>query len=678
MSKYLKQNKPVATTSPTLKKARRHVYWQAGLALTTIILTIVIIFAMTSAWYTNIVQTSGLVFEAEAWGFNGEIVIGDQSVKAAPGDEGVIHLEVTNTNDSMTAIGISASKSNMESAEMQKRLYFYVDAPTIRNGEVMERVYLNSQSNYTYMLFGESSLTLTEEAHNDAPLKWHWVYDMLGYYVLGTCTDDVFTEFEYLRPIEYDYDAATFDYVTGEDEKVTIELKTVDGITTIEEFLQGLSETDGFEQPIDIEHPVAGGYYPVEVDEEGYGIYAYLCSAAEIVMATNFDTQLGQKAAEGYEDGQAPSYPVTLNVTAQMNDENVIPVTNLTSLNSAISQLSGSTIQLAEDLALTGDEKILIPTGTQIIVDLNGKKLSSQTGGNAIEAKPGSSAIFINGTIEGADGKGNGIYAVGAEVTLNEVAINNFDNCIFVADGTDESTLDSKVHLVNCEIDAADCAVLVYGNGTASEQKTQLIIDNCTLKGDGTVIMGNASTTEHGRWGTDIQIIDSEIISNADKVYAGIYHPQKDSNLTIYNSKVSGYTGLAIKGGNISIKGSEIHGSGKELGRDPVAGNSGWDDTGDGIYIEANYGYDIRLEISDIEILEPIEGTEEFKTTTVTSKISSVHNKALRVWELNAANVTVRIYSGEFSTEPLAEYIAAGSVQSSSNGKYIVKLDKKQ
>ena len=676
MSKYLKPNKPVAN-SPALKTARRHVYWQAGLALTTIVLTIVIIFAMTSAWYTNIVQTSGLVFEAEAWGFSGEIVIGDQSVEAAPGDEGVIHLEVTNSNDSMTAIGISASKSNMESVEMQKRLFFYVDAPTIRNGEVMERVYLNSQSNYTYMLFGESSLTLTEEAHNDAPLKWHWVYDMLGYYVLGSYTEDRFTEFEYLRPVEYDYDAATFDYVTDENDMVTIELKTVDGITTVEEFLQGLSETDGFENPIDIEHPVAEGYYPVEVDEEGYGVYVYLCSAAEIVMATNFDTQLGQQAAEGYEEGEAPSYPVTLSVTAQMNDEDVIPVTNLTSLNSAISQLSGSTIQLAEDLVLTGGEKIVIPTGTQIIVDLNEKTITSQTGGNVIEAKPGSSVIFLNGSVEG-DGRGNGIHAVGAEVTLNKVSIDNFDNCIFVADGTDESTLDSKVHLVDCEITAADCAVLVYGNGTASELKTQLIIDSSKLMGDGTVIMGNASTTEHGRWGTDIQIINSEIISNAEKVFAGIYHPQKDSNLTIYNSTVSGYTGLAIKGGNISVKGSHIIGNGAALNRDPKPGNSGWDDTGDGIYIEANYGYDIRLEISDIEILEPIEGTEEFKTTTVTSKIESKHNQALRVWELDAANVTVRIYSGEFDTELPAEYIAAGSVQSVSGGKYVVKLEKKQ
>ena len=40
--------------------------------------------------------------------------------------------------------------------------------------------------------------------------------------------------------------------------------------------------------------------------------------------------------------------------------------------------------------------------------------------------------------------------------------------------------------------------------------------------------------------------------------------------------------------------------------------------------------------------------------------------------------MTVRIYSGEFDTELPAEYIAAGSVQSVSGGKYVVKLEKKQ
>ena len=125
MSKFLKNNNKKAAGSTALKRAKRNIYWQAGLAMVTIVLTIVILFAMTAAWYTNIVETSGLVFEAEAWGFDGQITIAEKSIQAAPGDEGSIQLEVVNSSESMTSVGISASKSRM-AEEMQKRLFFYV------------------------------------------------------------------------------------------------------------------------------------------------------------------------------------------------------------------------------------------------------------------------------------------------------------------------------------------------------------------------------------------------------------------------------------------------------------------------------------------------------------------------------------------------------------------------
>ena len=97
MPKYLKKNNKntaQSSDSAALRKAKKNIYWQAGLALVTIILTIVIAFAMTSAWYTNLVQTSGLVFEAEAWGFKGTINVDSDPIVAGPGDDGVIHLEV--------------------------------------------------------------------------------------------------------------------------------------------------------------------------------------------------------------------------------------------------------------------------------------------------------------------------------------------------------------------------------------------------------------------------------------------------------------------------------------------------------------------------------------------------------------------------------------------------------
>ena len=92
--KINKNSSKVNTGSSALVRAKRHIFWQAGLAVTTIFLTIVIVFAMTAAWYTNIVQTSGLVFEAEAWGFDGQIVVNEEAIKAAPGDEGQIRTRL--------------------------------------------------------------------------------------------------------------------------------------------------------------------------------------------------------------------------------------------------------------------------------------------------------------------------------------------------------------------------------------------------------------------------------------------------------------------------------------------------------------------------------------------------------------------------------------------------------
>ena len=62
--------KPITFTLEEAEKIvklveEKNIFMQIGLAFLTIVLTVVILFAMTSAWYTNIAQTSGLVFEVE-------------------------------------------------------------------------------------------------------------------------------------------------------------------------------------------------------------------------------------------------------------------------------------------------------------------------------------------------------------------------------------------------------------------------------------------------------------------------------------------------------------------------------------------------------------------------------------------------------------------------------------
>ena len=107
---------------PELDRVQKRIYRQAGLAGLTVILTIVILFAVTSAWYTNIVQTSGLVFQAESWGFDGEIIVDDTPIIAAPGDDGVVHLEVQNKADSVSAISLNISKANMTNVQARNNM----------------------------------------------------------------------------------------------------------------------------------------------------------------------------------------------------------------------------------------------------------------------------------------------------------------------------------------------------------------------------------------------------------------------------------------------------------------------------------------------------------------------------------------------------------------------------
>lgn len=683
MSKFLKNNNKKAAGSVALKRAKRNIYWQAGLALVTIVLTIVILFAMTAAWYTNIVQTSGLVFQAEAWGFDGTIRMQDQSLEIAPGDEGLISLEVENSSTSIAAVSVSASKNGIvDNQEMRKRLYVYVDTQMVRNEETMDRVYLNSLDSYTYTLFANGKLTLSEDTHSDAQLKWQWVYDMLGYYVLGTWTEDptgnlpqegVFLEEEYLRPVEYDFDAATFEYITDDLGITTIQLKTVDGETTVEEFLKELSKKDGYENDIDYDHAVGKGYYPVEVDENGRGVYVYLCSYAEIELATQFDTELGTTAAQAKEQGiEMPTYPIQLNVSAQKNDENRIGVSSLSGLNSAMEMMSGTVVQLNENITLDGDDVIRVPSGADIILDMNGYEIISNTGGNAISMEAGSAVTVTNGTITGTN-KGTGIHSVGAEVTLYDMNISGFVDAVYVADFTADNELDSRIRIVKSEINALDCAVYMGGNGSATTQKSQLVVEDSTLKGDGVVIYGNGRIDGNGRWGTDIQILNSWIIGNPDKLSVGIFHPQKDSLLTIYNSTVSAYSGIQLKGGHLEIIGSTIEGKGLALGRDPLPKQSGCDDTGDGLYVETNYGYEIQVDIRGLTLVDE-NGTETYRE----SEFLSTNNHSLRVVKASDPNVTVRIVSGKFKEEQHETYIARGSEQMLLDTIYVVHVPEEQ
>lgn len=673
-----------------LHRAQRTIYRQAALAGLTVILTIVTLFAVASAWYTNIVQTSGLVFEAESWGFDGKITVKNAEIIAGPGDNGTVHLEVENNTDSVSAISVNVSKGHL-AGEMRKRLFFYVDTRMKRNGETMDRVYVNNFEGYTYTLFSKGKLTLTEDTSNAPRLKWQWVYDVLGYYVLaerqeytpmettaategdGTAaaaatestspkTEVRIVEKDFLRPIEYDYDRATTK-VNNDDENVTIELLTVDGELTPFEYLVQLTTKDGYKGVLSADAELVDGYYPIDVDKDGYGVYAYLCSPAEIARATAYDTELGALAYKKENTGgltedeqKKLTHNVTLSISAQKNESTAVNVNTVKALQKAITQGVADVIQLSSDITIGDNETLVIPSNTRTMLDLNQYTLTyDAAAGKAIDVQPGGSLTMINGSLvcEKEDSTGYGVYTVGAEAVMSQMSVEGFRYGVYVGDSSNGNDLDSRVHMVGCTVEADLCAAFVSGNGLKSDQKTQLIVEDSKLYSEGITISGNGSD---GRWGTDIQVINSTVLGYIDNngqpagaLGTAIYQPQRESILTVQNSTVQGYVGIAMKGGTADIIGSTVTGLGAK--QEPAADNSGFTDTGDAIYIDASYEHEIVVKVRNL-----YEGETRIRVSQVTSSYS----KPLQIFPENAGNVAVKLSGGKFdiTQEELTAYTA--------------------
>ena len=501
------------------------------------------------------------------------------------------------------------------------------------------------------------------------------MYDVLGYYVQGnlvTLSDGQNTKAvavtEYLRPIEYDYDQATMAYVTDASGNTTMELKTVDGVRSPEEFLVDFSKTDGYTGEIDPTKMLETGYYPVDVDENGNGVYAYLCSYAEIQQNTAYDTALGQGTATG----ELPPYTAKLMVSAQKSKNSVINVSTLSGLANAVELGAADVIQFTSDITVGSDEVLTITAGQEVMLDLNGYHfIAGDPDTIPIQVEEGGSLTMVNGALiyQNELDVPSGTYAMqvtGAEVVLSNVELEGFELGLKVSDNNAPNDRDSSIRLVGCDWKTNDCALLVYGNGSNSAQRTLVIVENSTLYSNDITLCGNgsaATATTGGNYGTDIQIINSTVTSNPEKMFSAIYHPQKDSVLTIYNSTITGYTGIAIKGGTVNIIGSTVEGKGE--GKDVIEkfANSGFNDTGDAVYIETNYGYPIELNISDLE--------------TRQSLLTSAHQYSYRIYEPDATWVKVNITGGIFQDvadlASFVEQVDAGSEASvNDSGFYVV------
>lgn len=182
LHKFIHKSSPMNSGSDQrIRAIKKKLYKQAIPVVAAVLVTIVLVFAMTTAWFTNVISAGDLVFQAESWGFDGTVNVPNTPITAAPGDSGVVCLQVNNESEIANTITVNISKAFMD-REMQKRIFFYAEQPETRNGEMVQKQYLNDSGGYAYNLFAWDALILNEQYHTDVQLKWEWVYDVVGYY----------------------------------------------------------------------------------------------------------------------------------------------------------------------------------------------------------------------------------------------------------------------------------------------------------------------------------------------------------------------------------------------------------------------------------------------------------------------------------------------------------------
>ena len=585
-----KETKAAAPEDNKIRQMKKAVRYQIFLAVGTLLVVIVLVFAMTSAWYTNVSKMSSLSFSVDAWGYSAEnITVPKEALAVAPGGSGVIPLRVDNsTGSEKVRITVSVSKDSMPS-ELKQRLYFYADKTEAVNNENVSRLYLGSSEadSYTYTLLPGQVLVLSNDYYNDVPLKWAWVYDRLGYYFRGTVTGGENSNVavsEYVRPIEYDLNNAVFNE-NGE-------LVSVDG-TSLDDILYDVSSRDGYAGTVSASDAVVAlnrKYYPVSVDSEGKGIWAYFCSESEINSGINYDTN--QLAAI------ASSINVTLNITAENIPVVIEEVSTDADLRNALLDPDIDVVQLQNDIDLSTTFNVFANmNGT---IDLNGNDIN-YTGEGAsyavMHVEEGAVLTVMNGAVHGKGGSsstaGGGtttsiaFECAGADLTISGVTIDNVGSAVYAAD-SQSSGRDSNIRLFNCNIDTQNTSLFVMGNNTASDAPTHLIVEGCSVSSGYIAVSGNGNANNRG---TEYVLIDSTLYG----YWAAIYQPHHNATTLISGCTLSGYTGIAVKGGVVTVNNSNITGTGAYHAA--ARANSGWTDTGDGIYIEAGYDWNASVTV---------------------------------------------------------------------------------
>lgn len=630
-----------------VSEMKTRVYKQAGLAVTAILVTVVLLFAMSTAWYSNVLEAGSITFQAEKWELNaGDLSTDGSSVIAQPGARGILPVSYKNTSESPLNIYVGVSKENMD-RDLKKRVYFYTETPyTVENEseeETVARRYLTNGTAAPYTVLGRGQLTMSDDFCSvDTPIYWEWVYDLLGYYVRLEPTDDGgVIEKEYLRPIVYDYDKATFDENGN--------LATVDG-KHVDIFLQDITAEDGYlnkfvESNFTTDSKTGTKYYTVDNDNQtalGYYTAIRLLTKQEIAAANVWDTEQGKNGAS-FND-------LKITITGETANIEATEVNNSDDLVAALKSEAGGYIRLQGDLNLT--QGIQLNQTQPITLDLGGNTLTAESGiSTMFLVNSGAQLTVLNGSVKGT-GAGNIAFAsLNGQLTLSNVRVENTGVAVYITDESGKSAdPDSTVYITGSTLVGSATnqpAVMVLGNGTTTAQKTRCVIEDSTI--EALNYIGISGIGEKGTAGTEIQLRRCTVTGKD----AAIYHPQDNSTLKAENTVLSGSTGIAVKGGSVYLDNCVVTGSAAAA----LAGsfnNNGFTDTGAAVYLEAGYERD------NIAVYITGENT----------KIIADKQDALLLYhaekDTNTRKARIAVSGGTYSSD-VKEYLANALFQSKLN-----------
>ena len=454
---------------------KRRIVWQGVLTVLALVMTLLLVFTGAVAWYTNVAQVQELTVQTDAWGFSGTVTLnGDTAARAgaalaaAPGSDTPLSLTMTNDGDAPAEAFVTVDKSGLD-AELQKRLYFYVDAAqTVQpqavvsaEGETAQtpaeetvaEAWLHGGNPYAYTLLPKDRVD-TEKTEGVAQLRCRWAYDLTGYYFTGNVvivrdsnteilTAGEVTEKAYLRPVEYDYDTAQFDE-SGALTKV--------GEQTRAAFLTGLAETDGYPLAPDAGKPIRGEngslfYLVQESSEENANVYLRLYGQKEIEAASDLDTRMANAAASGTENAELPKLTgtVKISVTGQQVRRADRTVSNAKELTDALAALQpAERIVLTEDIQLTTEQALTV-ADSDVTMELGGHTLTMQKS----IIVTGSTLYLSNGTVACPAGSTAAIQLKGGSVLLDGVTAQNAEKLVELAADAEHTS----VRLRNCQPD---------------------------------------------------------------------------------------------------------------------------------------------------------------------------------------------------------------------------------